>query len=51
METQKAKANEFRVWMRIIHVSELANIAGDAIPCERFSNNSEWRAIPTNGLK
>ena len=44
-------ANEFRVWMRVIYVSELANIDGNAIPYERFSNDSTWRASPTNGLK
>jgi hypothetical protein len=44
-------ANEFRMWMRVTYVSELANLEGTAIPFERISNGSVWRAIPTNDLK
>jgi hypothetical protein len=39
-------ANEFRIWLGVIMVSELASIKGDAIPIERIRNGSEWRATP-----
>jgi hypothetical protein len=44
-------ANEFRMWLRVTYVSELANPEGRIIPFERISNKSVWRAVPTNDLK
>ena len=40
-----AMANEFRIWMKVIFISELADISGKSIPWERIANDSEWRAI------
>jgi hypothetical protein len=35
-------ANEYRMWMRVIFISELANVDGDSIPISRIFNDSEW---------
>jgi hypothetical protein len=42
-------ANEFRIWLRVFFISDLANIEGTAIDIERIRNDSEWRATPTSG--
>ena len=39
-------ANEFRMWLGVTWLSELATIDGREIPIERIRNGSEWRAIP-----
>ena len=42
-------ANEFRMWMRVTWLSELATIDGREIPIERIQNGSDWQAIPETG--
>jgi hypothetical protein len=37
-------ANEFRIWMRIISLAQLASVDGTNICIDRIRNNSEWRA-------
>jgi hypothetical protein len=44
-------ANEFRIWLGVFSISDLANIAGTAIEIERIRNDSDWRAIPANGFR
>lgn len=43
-------ANEFRIWMRAIFISDIATIDGQEIPYERIKNDSEWRAEPEAGM-
>jgi hypothetical protein len=43
-------ANEFRLWLRVIFISELADVDGKAIPAYRITNDSEWRADPEEGI-
>jgi hypothetical protein len=49
-DTMLLLANEYRMWMGIIFISELANIEGDSIPISRIYNGSEWRATPVDGM-
>jgi hypothetical protein len=42
--------NEYRIWMRVIFVSELADVDGKFIPAERLQSESEWRAVPEQGI-
>jgi hypothetical protein len=44
-------ANEFRVWLGVFWISELANINGSAIDIERIRNDSEWCATAANGYR
>jgi hypothetical protein len=44
-------ANEFRIWLGVFWISELANINGTSIDIERINNDSEWRAIESNGYR
>jgi hypothetical protein len=48
---EKRLANEFRLWLRVTHISELADIAGKDVPIERIRNGSEWRATPVDGYE
>jgi hypothetical protein len=48
---EKRLANEFRLWMRVTYVSELADISGREIPYDRIKNGSEWRAMPVEGYR
>jgi hypothetical protein len=43
-------ANEYRIWMRVIFLSELADVDGKFIPAERLRSESEWRATPERGI-
>ena len=45
----KRLANEFRMWLRVTWLSELATINGREIPIERVRNGSDWRATPESG--
>ena len=38
------RANETRIWLRVICISDLADISGRRIPWERL--NGGWRANP-----
>jgi hypothetical protein len=42
--------NELRMWLRVIFISELADVRGKIIPRERLQNDSEWRAMPAEGM-
>jgi hypothetical protein len=44
-------ANEFRLWLRVIFISKLADVDGKAIPAYRITNDSEWRADPEEGIR
>ena len=44
-------ANKYRMRMKVTYVSALGNVDGTTIPFEKISDKSEWRAVPTNGLK
>jgi hypothetical protein len=44
-------ANEFRIWLGVFFISDLANITGTAIDIERIRNVSDWRATPTRGYR
>jgi hypothetical protein len=44
-------ANEFRIWLGVFWISELANIQGNAIEIGRINNDSEWRANEANGYR
>jgi hypothetical protein len=40
-------ANEYRIWMRVIFMSELVDVDGKFIPADRLRDGeSEWRATP-----
>jgi hypothetical protein len=43
-------ANEFRIWLRVIFISEIAEVDGKTIPDYRITNDSEWRAEPEDGI-
>jgi hypothetical protein len=42
--TMLVYANEYRIWMRVISIAQLASVDGTYIPIDRIRNNSEWRA-------
>ena len=44
-------ANEYRMWLGVIFISDLADVTGTEIDFGRIANGSEWRAIPTPGFK
>ena len=44
-------ANEFRMWLGIIMISELADPQGESIPFERIRNESEWKATPEDDFR
>jgi hypothetical protein len=37
-------ANEFRIWLRVVSLAQLASIDGKCIPIDKIRNESEWRA-------
>jgi hypothetical protein len=47
--TGRRLANEFRLWLRVTWISDLADVNGKEIPIERIRNGSDWRATPVKG--
>ena len=43
-------ANEYRMWLGVIFISELADVNGTEIDFSKISNDSEWRATPAPGF-
>ena len=44
-------ANELRLWLRVIFISELVTIDGRWIDAERLRDDSDWRATPVEGIR
>ena len=47
--TERRLAIEFRLWLGVTWISELADINGREIPIERIRNVSNWQATPVEG--